>query len=308
MSRTMVLAICALLILFAGLPQTTEAQDATDAAPSARDRSNFDRIPTRMLRFQKRSAEKAVSTPGLTWRKPLVTVAFYGGSPETWRLVEDAAKDWIAPGSPIAFSFRRDDGSWRRWSPNDVFPASDIRVGFETGASEGGFWSVIGEQAREVHAWSQTMNLHDFDETLSLFHGRSGDPEWVRSWERGTIVHEFGHALALSHEHFHPDCQRDLDIAAAAARLVESNGWEMEQARYQVDAYAYFTSFGALFNPRFSRKIDQASIMLYPDLALDARSGTSSACAVSLPDGSDVPYAISKGDRDVMATLYPTKL
>jgi len=66
---------------------------------------------------------------------------------------------------------------------------SDIRVSF---TKDGSSWSYIGNSAKNVADEDETMHFGWFDETT----------EEVKF--RRTILHEFGHALGLIHEHQSP--------------------------------------------------------------------------------------------------------
>src|SRR6202035_3432372 len=67
-------------------------------------------------------------------------------------------------------------------------PGSHIRVGF---AQKCGHWSLIGNSASDVEQDQPTMNLD--------INNRTSEEEFARS-----ILHEFGHALGMLHEHQSP--------------------------------------------------------------------------------------------------------
>lgn len=64
----------------------------------------------------------------------------------------------------------------------------DIRIAYNKGL--GGNWSVIGTDAKLVREDQPTMHLEPHGDRPAFFR---------------TILHEFGHALGLKHEHQHPD-------------------------------------------------------------------------------------------------------
>lgn len=281
------------------------AQIMSDSSIVRTDLANVDRIPLRILERPKPLEPKSVVTPGLTWTKPVISVAFYGGNSDAYALIEDAAMEWITDESPITFSFRSNDGQFREWSPNDVFGSADIRIAFSDHEEDKGYWSVTGEEALDVPGYWQTMNFENFDTRLAQYYGQPDHPDWLTSFDRGTIIHEFGHALAISHEHFHRDCQAVLDVDEAVRHYVAEYGWDEKQARYQVDANHYFGTFGDQHQPDFSPTIDQSSIMLYSEIASFADGQENSSCALKVSGNQGFAYELSNGDRRAFREYYP---
>lgn len=84
-----------------------------------------------------------------------------------------------------------------------------IRLAFD----HSGSWSLVGKQAigRDVLPDEATMNL-DLGPVL-----KSASPPanpYFAGVDRLTVLHEFGHALGLAHEHYHGQCQADLKFEA----------------------------------------------------------------------------------------------
>ena len=73
--------------------------------------------------------------------------------------------------------------------PADSVGNADIRIGFEPGAS----WSAVGSGADKLDKTKPTLNL-----------GWLNDNEKPTPEDRSTILHEFGHALGMMHEHQSP--------------------------------------------------------------------------------------------------------
>ena len=67
----------------------------------------------------------------------------------------------------------------------------DIRISFDDPTSS---WAYVGLQAKQIQAGKPTMNLGWVDDTT----------KYATPSEMGTILHEFGHALGLKHEHQSP--------------------------------------------------------------------------------------------------------
>ena len=79
-------------------------------------------------------------TPGQT-----INVAFNGGSLALYDKISLAATIWLAQGGAnLKFSFKNKVGAYRTWSNADIAYAGDIRIAFETGTPNSGYWSHLG--------------------------------------------------------------------------------------------------------------------------------------------------------------------
>ncbi|HVG61651.1 MAG TPA: hypothetical protein VNA24_24030 [Hyalangium sp.] len=108
----------------------------------------------------------------------IITISFLDGDPSLHQRVAAAAKLWTAPGlANLTFDFRKNTN------------ANDIRISF----SHPGSWSLIGTECRrETDLSKPTMNF-------GYLTAASTDAE-----VREVVLHEFGHALGLVHEHQNP--------------------------------------------------------------------------------------------------------
>jgi hypothetical protein len=122
-----------------------------------------------------------------------VKVAFLDGSDALCREIADVTGA-ITAACNIKFDFGQ-DGAIRRWSESDREHAADIRVSFD----KKGYFSLVGTDSINVtigeaservggRAYQCSLNLGGF--TVSRPVG----------W-KGTVLHEFLHALAFHHEH-----------------------------------------------------------------------------------------------------------
>jgi serralysin len=195
-------------------------------------------------------------TPG-----DVITVSFLDGEPEVQARVRDVAGQWTEPGmANLTFDFRRDTDTL-------------IRISFQYDGS----WSTIGTTCRQVtNRQEPTMNYGWLDRS-------STDEELER-----VVLHEFGHALGLIHEHQNPAGGIDWDRAAVMRDLSgPPNNWSpdvIEQNMFQPYS-ATETNFSQL---------DPGSIMMYPIPAPWTRNGFS----VGLNSG------LSEQDRDFIRQQY----
>jgi hypothetical protein len=165
-------------------------------------------------------------TPG-----DVITVSFLDGDPAVQARVADVAGQWTAPGmANLTLDFRRDTNTM-------------IRISFQYDGS----WSTIGTTCRQVTDRQQpTMNYGWLDRS-------SSDEELER-----VVLHEFGHALGLIHEHQNPAGGINWDRAAVIRDLSgPPNNWSpdvIELNMFQPHS-AEETNFTSL---------DPNSIMMYP--------------------------------------------
>lgn len=164
-----------------------------------------------------------------------LTVGFIGGSDIVRKRVADIARVWSATvEGGVTFDF---------WLGQNVAPwSADIRVSF---ALNNRSWSYLGTDARN-HPNEATMNLGWLTEEL---------PE---DQARSVILHEFGHALGLIHEHQNPHKAIEWNRENVIADLSgPPNNWDPDTiarnmfARYKEDDL-------------FATDVDPKSIMMYP--------------------------------------------
>lgn len=182
-----------------------------------------------------------IRTRGLADREALwtagqtLTIGFLEGSARLQDRVLATARRWTngdEGGANLAIE--------KATVPDDA----DIRISFN---SRGGSWSHIGSYARGVSRGQPTMNLGWAKETT---------PEANFS---SVVLHEFGHALGLLHEHNHPDADLRWNKDAVYADLMRPpNNWSKETIDFNVFEMYPRDRVVLSDNP------DYVSIMIYP--------------------------------------------
>ncbi|KAL5365307.1 hypothetical protein BJX96DRAFT_181512 [Aspergillus floccosus] len=151
---------------------------------------------------------------------------------------------------------------------------SDIRISFAGHSS-----AYIGRQA-ESHPGQPTMWLN--------MHPRLSTDDAVRNKVQADVLHEFGHALGLTHEHKHPDRKARWNYP----RLMEKYQWEYDTVRRNYNA-----STSSAVNARWDRPYDPKSIMHYSIAKGDTwsmRTEVSENCV------------LSDGDKEALVQIYPS--
>lgn len=150
---------------------------------------------------------------------------------------------------------------------------SDIRISF---VQNGSSWSMLGRQSRSAPESRATMNF-------GWLNDRTSDQEFRR-----TVLHEFGHALGLLHEHQNPTGGIPWNEEEVYAFYYRTQGWDRSTTYHNVIARQDHdeTQYSA-YDPR--------SIMHYP---VDPRL-TTGGYTVGLNT------SISRTDAAFIARMYP---
>ena len=178
------------------------------------------------------SQERAALLKGNKWPSgAVITVSFLGGEIGLRDKVKTVARRWTAPGmANLNLDFR---------TSNDT----DVRIAFVQG---NGSWSTLGTTCRRVPKGEPTMNygwLTTGSSDLDI---------------QEVVLHEFGHALGLIHEHQNPAGGIKWNKEKIYAELSSPpNNWN--KATIDSNMFeAYRTS-----ETNFT-SVDAASIMMYP--------------------------------------------
>lgn len=206
----------------------------------------------------------------------VLRVCFLNGDIETQTFVAQTAHEWNLQGANIRLDF----GQLAAPRQCNEFSQAQIRVAFND-QHENSSW--IGRDALVQAPGWRSASLHlDINE--------------IRSYGgRGIVLHEFGHALGLNHEHQRPGpegCQQQFSWPAVFDYFWENHGWSQQKTWGQV-------------GPRdagpavWSNQFDPSSIMMYQFPPYVFHDGADSYCFITAATD-----AISQGDRDVLMAAY----
>ena len=161
----------------------------------------------------------------------VIKVGFLEGDESLQRRVQAVAERWAAPNmANLQLQF------------GDVADA-DVRIAFEVG---NGSWSYLGTECHNIPTGEKTMNYGWLT------------PETDDAEVKRVVLHEFGHALGLIHEHQNPTGGiRWNEPAVIAALSGPPNNWNEATIRHNVlDHYKPGETTGT--------PVDADSIMMYP--------------------------------------------
>lgn len=242
----------------------------------------------------------------------VVRVAFLDGDSALHRDIKDATQE-IVDACNIRLDFGEGPaGSFRRWTENDDDYVAEIRVSFD----KAGYFSLVGTDSINPAIGSPSGRIGGRPNQCSLNLG-GFTAQRPSSW-RGTVRHEFLHAMGFHHSHqnMRGPCQESF-------RWNDDPGYQPtrdSRGAYIADAngrrpgiYTYLAGFPNFWNrakvdhnlkteedPSFvAGPFDRASVMLYrfPD---SFYKNVPSACA---PSGNG--QSLSDGDRRGLRLLYP---
>jgi hypothetical protein len=151
---------------------------------------------------------------------------------------------------------------------------ADIRVAFQQG---NGSWSYLGTVCRQISVDQPTMNYGWLT------------PDSTDDELRRVVLHEFGHALGLIHEHQSPNRPISWSRAAVIAELSDPpNNWDLETIEH--DIFLRYDPEALQSTP-----VDPGSIMMYPIPASWTTDGFF----------TDLNRKLSDTDRQFIRDAYP---
>lgn len=186
------------------------------------------------------------------------------------------------PSAKVFSKIKQYAEEWERYANIDfVFKKYDygsgvpgmIRIGLMDGK---GHWSVVGIDALSKNITHRTMNFDGFNDKTE------------ESKFRRLVLHEFGHALGLTHEHKSPSKNICWDWQKVIKAYKKSENWDEERIRRNLERLSNedvgnYTSF------------DSKSIMIY------SINKDLTTCGFKV-DGTNV---LSYHDKQGIANLYP---
>jgi hypothetical protein len=209
--------------------------------------------------FDTSAGSRGLVDPYYLWDNgSVLKVRFLSGSQAMKDKVKAYAKEWEQYAN-IRFDFVE-------------YGDADIRVNLD---NKGGHNSVIGQLASGIPQEQRTMNFDTTDfATYDAMHR--------------TVLHEFGHAIGLLHEHYSPLAGIPWNKELVYKELEQSQGWDKMTVDVNLfQQYSLTYTHGTTY--------DRTSIMHYPVLARWTTNGYA------------VPWnnQLSAGDKALIAALYP---
>lgn len=239
-----------------------------------------------------------------------VKVAFLDGSDALCREIADVLGA-ITAACNIKFDFG-EGGAIRRWSETDREHAADIRVSFD----KKGYFSLVGTDSINVTIGEASERVGGRAHQCSLNLGGFTVSRPV-GW-KGTVLHEFLHALAFQHEHqnMKGECQDEFrweDDGGYEPTTDAGGTFTADRGNRRPGIYTYlagppnsWSRAKVDFNlrPKQGKELtasafDRASVMLYRFPSIFYKTSPS-PCAPFGDTGS-----LSDGDRLGLLHLYP---
>lgn len=189
-----------------------------------------------------------------------ISIRFLEGDPKLQEKVRNVAQEWLKIAN-LHFEFVRE-------------APTDIRIAFKPGA---GSWSYLGTMCRGIDEPEPTMN----------YGWLTADSE--EDEIRRVVLHEFGHAIGLIHEHQNPEGGIVWNKAAVIHDLSgPPNDWDLPTIENNIFKHYDKKELDAT-------RLDRQSIMMYPiPLAWTLNRFS-----------SGLNREISEKDKELIRNVYP---
>ena len=273
------------LTLAAGLSAPANAHDPSGkGGPSAEIARRLAEGREAMLKLDSSDTAKGLYALSLQWPPSYakLRVCFMGGTDAANARVAEIGSLWTAnANTSLKLDFGKPSKP-RRCDPS-AQRESQIRVSYD----QPGYWSVLG-QVSVVYLTQQeaSLNLDGFGEAnLETFN----NPE-VRS----IILHEFGHALGLLHEHQSPasNCAQEFNWNYIVSYLSgPPNNWDEDTIKHNMATQSA--------EDLMMTDFDAKSVMLYSFPPEYYVNGGNSSCYISHSNAD-----ISPMDRATVEYMY----
>lgn len=152
---------------------------------------------------------------------------------------------------------------------------SDIKIAFKWDCDYSS-WSYLGTDCKRIAQHKPSMNFGWFNELTS-------EPEFER-----VILHEFGHALGLIHEHQHPQVGIQWNKEAVYDYYKTMEGWDEKSIENNI--FKKYTTTQTNYS-----QFDSQSIMLYSISSQLTLNGFSVGWN----------HILSETDKNFIAQMYP---
>jgi astacin (peptidase family M12A) len=290
MPRTLYGAFAASSLLLtafaAGAHADTTKPVFRDGLPAAYAK-RIDKLKSGFLSIDGSDAAKGVYDTAELWGPEVskLRVCFFEGSKETRAKIAEIASVWMDNNMGITLDFGKKSNP-RVCDPNSGHP-NDVRVGFR----QPGYWSLVGKGSL-VYAKQdeQSMNFEDFDK-IPADQLETAEDGYIK----GTIIHEFGHAVGFQHEHQSPagNCDAEYNWPHIYEYMAgPPNNWPKEQVDFNMRMATQSTLMMTDFDPN--------SVMLYVFPADFYLNGEQSHCYHAAPNNQ-----MSSADRVTVDYMYP---
>jgi hypothetical protein len=207
-----------------------------------------------------------------------LAACFYDGEPRLKQFFVKTVQRWLS-GTSLHVNFGA-PGKFNQCQSSTPF---DIRISF----AQKGSWSYIGVDSvhPDIIAKGPSLNV----ETNGISFDRLN-----LTWLEETVLHEFGHALGLLHEHQSPAAHCDEEFDWPKVFAYAKSNWQWDQDEVKSNFAQYVSA------PRLrTTPYDKNSVMHYALPAWMYKRGGNSRCYVS------EPRSMSKFDRLAILSAYP---